>query len=151
MVSVGYALNVMKTKEIHIPIYGENIFIIYTEDGKKALSFIKRKLPKNTDLGNTEYILTGNFEKDKNNAMYTYTADENVGFMVCGDDSNNVYNLSIISHECLHLTFKILNHRGVELCHESEEAYTYLHQFLFNEVAHWLLNVKKHAKKQRKK
>ena len=41
-----------------------------------------------------------------------------------------------ISHETLHFVFKMLNHTGMKLCEESEEAYTYLHEHITSEIVH---------------
>lgn len=39
-----------------------------------------------------------------------------------------------ISHETLHFVFKMLSHTGLKLCEESEEAYTYLHEHITQEI-----------------
>ncbi len=39
-----------------------------------------------------------------------------------------------ISHECLHCVFKLLPSIGIPMTEQSEEAYTYLHEHLTNEV-----------------
>lgn len=44
------------------------------------------------------------------------------------------YNSPIIAHELLHLTFKILNRAGINYCKDSEEAFTYYQQYLFDQI-----------------
>lgn len=39
-----------------------------------------------------------------------------------------------IAHECLHLTFAIMSSKGIKLGNKSEEAFTYLHGYLVDEV-----------------
>ena len=38
--------------------------------------------------------------------------------------------MSVLAHEVLHLTFELLDHRGMKLGSKSEEAYTHLHDHL---------------------
>lgn len=38
--------------------------------------------------------------------------------------------MSLLSHEVLHLTFELLDYKGIKLGSKSEEAYTYLHDHL---------------------
>lgn len=42
--------------------------------------------------------------------------------------------LSLLAHECFHLTHKILSIKGMVFCNESEEAFAYLHQYLFEKI-----------------
>ncbi len=42
--------------------------------------------------------------------------------------------VAILGHEILHATFSILSHCGVEYSEESEEAYTYLYEFLLSKA-----------------
>lgn len=44
------------------------------------------------------------------------------------------YSSPIIAHETLHLTFKILNRAGIYHTPNSEEAFTYYQQYLFDQI-----------------
>ena len=46
----------------------------------------------------------------------------------------NIYELSILNHEILHGVLKILKTIGMEHCWESEEAYTYLFDYLCSKI-----------------
>lgn len=45
-----------------------------------------------------------------------------------------VETAGLVSHECLHLTHYILKRAGLTLSEESEEAYTYLQEYLLKEI-----------------
>lgn len=47
--------------------------------------------------------------------------------------------LSVLAHEVFHATSRILRMRGVMLDDSSEEAYAYLHGFLFDKVGSKLI------------
>lgn len=42
--------------------------------------------------------------------------------------------IPIISHEALHATIRILDTRGIQMSNDSEEAYTYLQQYIIKEI-----------------
>lgn len=46
----------------------------------------------------------------------------------------------ILAHEVLHASIDILRERGMDLCEESEEAYTYLHDFFITDIYRALVN-----------
>ena len=76
-----------------------------------------------------------NTYKDDEGCCYVSTED-NIHFLclktkVCTTD---IWNAGIILHETLHLTNNILYRRGLKLTPETDEAYCYLHQWLFREV-----------------
>lgn len=43
-------------------------------------------------------------------------------------------DISILSHECMHAVFWVMNKKDIKLCYESEEAFCYLHDFLMNSI-----------------
>lgn len=51
-------------------------------------------------------------------------------------------DIGAVTHELLHVTHKILMRKGVKLCEESEEAFTYLAEFLVRELWAKLLHMK---------
>jgi hypothetical protein len=40
----------------------------------------------------------------------------------------------LIAHECFHAVYSILESKKIALCHETEEVYAYLIQFLLKEI-----------------
>lgn len=44
--------------------------------------------------------------------------------------------LPLLCHELLHLTFTVLGDRGMSMCDESEEAYTYWFEAMLEQVEH---------------
>jgi hypothetical protein len=49
-------------------------------------------------------------------------------------DINNSKDISVLAHECLHLTFYILSNASINYSIYSEEAYTYLHGYLVDQI-----------------
>ena len=54
-----------------------------------------------------------------------------------GDNPLNV--IPIITHEALHATIRILEVKGIRMSEDSEEAYTYLQQYLVKEILKGLM------------
>lgn len=57
----------------------------------------------------------------------------------------------VIAHECLHATSRIMKHVGIEMADESEEAWSYMIGFLYNEVLRDKKKCKKKKLKKKKK
>lgn len=53
--------------------------------------------------------------------------------VVFNEFSNQVGHMTLLSHECLHVTIAILRIAGLTLDESSEEAYTYLLQHILSE------------------
>lgn len=51
-------------------------------------------------------------------------------------------DLGSVTHEMLHVTNRILRQKRVTLCHESEEAFTYLTEYLVRELWAQVLRMK---------
>lgn len=57
--------------------------------------------------------------------------DNGVGLIRMRQVPKTKRQVSVLSHECLHATFDILRQVGVKLTEKSEEAYTYLQEYIF--------------------
>lgn len=57
------------------------------------------------------------------------------------------YSLPIISHELQHMTWEMLHFAGIKLSLEAEEAYTYLHEDLLEQVIRLMFRVEARPKK----
>lgn len=93
---------------------------------------LKNKLAKETiahiDEHKKEY-----FEKTTGKG-YLYTQLPH-GFVMTFNHSDSwIDTVGTISHECTHLTHYVLQRAGLELCKESEEAFTYLQEDLLEKI-----------------
>ena len=63
--------------------------------------------------------------RDKTVGMYVPIRDKNVYYLYIKDANR----LPVLAHEVLHMIFDMLESKGLSLCDESEEAYTYSFEF----------------------
>lgn len=122
--------------EIRIPIYNATIVVSYGDD----LEFLKNSTkdqpkPLKTPMKKIRQKLDDLFkEKEKTGAFYCRHEQENIRYLHFFEAPNVPTLLSRICHESLHATVCLLKDRGMELTDESEEAYTYLQQYIFEEL-----------------
>lgn len=50
---------------------------------------------------------------------------------------------ALLAHECMHCVFRVLTNAGIEYTYEGEEAYTYLLQYLVEEINNLVLGENK--------
>lgn len=101
------------------PIYRNTIYFIFDEPNSKIAGFVKKKADHDVKL---------NFE---NYCAYLVAATINT-FLLIVQDTKNDFNQTLL-HECFHLTAQVMRACGVELTRESEEAYAYYMEWVFNE------------------
>lgn len=122
----------MKSGKLFITPYGDEIRIVYTKKLEEAKDYIRKNKPKefNDDFETIErtYANTGS-------CYYSY---EDLHFVFFLNKPKDVESFSVIVHECVHVANRILYRRGLHLTPDSEEAYTYLVQFLFKEICKFL-------------
>lgn len=114
----------MRTGKLFISPYGDELRIVITKKFSEAKDYYLKNKPKE-------------FNEDVSILENTY---ENGGacFYSCSDLHFVFFSKRpkphIVVHECVHLANKVLFRRGLPLVPESEEAYTYLVQYLFKEI-----------------
>jgi len=130
----------IKTKRIFIPIYGEELFLILGGDLEKVRKYVKKHI--SDDIEDDSYVptLENVSEGGIDGACFIY--DDNTAFIWMQEIDTRSERVSVLAHECLHITFRILTRRGIEHSRESEEAYTYLFQFIFQSSVEWFVNQK---------
>jgi hypothetical protein len=120
--------------KIDDPVYRNKITFIYDEPDKKVIQYLKSRVDYNAE----EIIAKSHgFFIDTANSYYIVIRDNCVNW------------LGTLVHECMHVASRTLRERGSTLCDESEEAYTYYIQWLFNACA--LPTVKKKIKSKKGK
>lgn len=113
----------MPVVKIKDTIYRNDVYFIHDEKD----DFIKKYLKKKADYDATEII--------KKSAGFYVAIGEPIHeyYIVITKYADNW--IGTLVHECLHATSKVLRERGIDLTEETEEAYTYYIQWLFNALS----------------
>lgn len=105
-------------KIIKVPIYNDKVAIVFSNDKDTVQKYIK------PDLGE----------------LYAYTVFGNLGehkctFLILNFDYDFCkITHGVIAHECLHVVSEILSSSGVKFDPDNEEPFTYLLEYITNEV-----------------
>lgn len=103
--------------------YEDNINVIFTDDIKRSITDQCKRLKINPK----PYLPIGA------GAVVCQVKEKNYRGTWCLFDVNK-YNPGIVVHETVHLSYNILNPRGLKLNNHTEEAFAYLQQFIFNQI-----------------
>lgn len=133
----------MKILKIKDPLYGQDISLVVNCSHEDLRRYLKRKYEFDLDpspFAAGEYFVLENKTEARRRS-----------FVWCKSFNWTAVDQSVLAHELLHLTFGILEHAGLEVTDDSDEAYTYLFEELF--LRTWVRLSKlhpEHAKKIRK-
>lgn len=112
----------VRTKKIKIPIYAvdRDILIVYGGNSDEADREVSRrtKYPVQRD---EDHLVSGCTYRHQNGwpmAIYVHSLKDH----------------PTIAHEALHATYSICNFVGIPLSDSSEEAYTYLLEYIIREI-----------------
>lgn len=110
----------MKTKKYKIPVgvYDSTVYLVLSDNPDKTYKTLAKK-----------YNWFEEDDEETNSAYFNSTSDFEY-FIVMPFNPGIV----TIAHEALHGTFAILKDHGVTLSPDSEEAFTYLHDFLVGKI-----------------
>lgn len=103
--------------EIIIPIYKIPIIIICGTN-EEVITRLKEK-HQTVDFSSF-YDYDGNY----------FTVNEEIRYLAIYEKEN----MSVIYHESMHAAFDIMRLVKIDLCYESEEAFTYLAQYISEQV-----------------
>jgi hypothetical protein len=122
----------MKEIKLSEPIYQADISYLFGGDVNELISFIKQR------HGNSQMYSFGekfywSEDADTTNAyQFSVAAPLGKGEMFyVWVHTKTPY---LLAHETFHLTGDILYSRGIKYCMESEEAFAYLHGWIFQEM-----------------
>jgi hypothetical protein len=114
------------------PLYQANISYLIGGDVPELISFIKKR-HKNSQMYSFGEKFYWEEDADTTNA-YQFHITSPLGkseiFYVWVSEKTPY----LLAHETFHLTGDILYNRGVKYCMESEEAFAYLHGWIFSEM-----------------
>lgn len=129
----------MKTKYVYIAPYGEELYVILSDDVKKVKRYIKKNIPKEYN-DNWQDTLDSTYAPSQNKEGACFVSTEhNIHWMCFQKKLKTLNDISILAHEALHITNKILYRRGLALTPDTEEAYTYLQQYIIKEAGKFLM------------
>lgn len=115
-------------------IYKQTLFVSIGQTDKQ----LKKSLLKNVpDLQEKEVDDVVNYvqrKHERHNGIFAVVQGLHIIRMFDEADFFDPYFHGVFSHEVLHATFELLRARGLELSTESEEAYTYLHDYYITEI-----------------
>lgn len=113
-----------KFEHIWIELYGSNIYYVKCTRGRYE-ELVKEhfdKIPPEKD-----FSVTGTAEGyEKKNRI--------VDVVWINSGCLKRHRVGVLSHECFHVVHNIMQRAGVWLTDSSEEAYTYLLQYIINEI-----------------
>lgn len=107
--------------EIRVDVYGAVIKLWLTDSVQRAHKRFRRKFKG-------EYDFDG--EGDAGGLFIHSDPDDKIYYLILERTSSVYY----VAHECLHVTFHILDVCGVEYDSNNHEAFTYLHGYIVEQV-----------------
>lgn len=117
---MGFHTVIRGVKRLYVPIYG---CIVYISFNSKCLSkYLKDTYKLEYSAFQGAAGLASVYESDDGSRFYSVYVDK--------ED----YSVGVLSHECVHCAWDILNDRGIELSADNHESLTYLVGWLAEEI-----------------
>ena len=121
----GCFVSKRKAKVIHEPIYGADIYFLLGGTAGELRQYFVARHGSSPDFPDcTAGLVHATIEEKKQNYVF---------YLWLETFSHDIADWGNLAHECLHLTFAILDKIGMEVHESSEEAYAYLHEYLVKE------------------
>jgi hypothetical protein len=102
----------------------ENIWVSFGVSAKDYFEAAKKYLPK----GTKPELTVEHLESIGGNYTYYKKPDKDGLHWIWVKDKNDI---SCLAHEVFHLTYTVLDIKGIQLCDSSEEVFAYLTGWLF--------------------
>lgn len=116
--------------------YNFGVLLLWDISGPELRRFLgKKKYPKTERIGDDDW---------SGYALRYSTPDYDVHVIALRHWSGSPWDHSVLAHECLHITQKVLDETGMRLGKRTAEAYCYLHDSL---IRRCLEHIKKGTKK----
>lgn len=115
----------MTSANLKVPIYEVIVKVVLVDDMQLYYNSFRENGIDLDDDG------TGHRDACAVIDLSEYSIGHTFEFIVLKGQENNDGN---IVHEVFHLTTAIMNYVGIVLCSESEEAWAYLQQYLYNKI-----------------
>lgn len=129
----------MKTKSLYIYPYGEEVIVILSDDANKVKKYIRKNIPEEYN-NSWEATIDNTYHPNQNKQGACFVStDDNIHWICFQKKLKSLYDISILAHEALHITHRILSRRGLLLTPDTEEAYTYLQQDIIKRAGDFLM------------
>jgi DNA-directed RNA polymerase subunit F len=128
----------MKKYRINVDIYGESLVLLVSDKLTPVLNHVSKFNKTNYKEWKDKLIET---YEDMDGAGIYINLAECINFIVIKGRPKTLDDLCTIIHESFHVTANILSKRGIELSQKTEEAYTYLQEYIVIQILE-ALNIK---------
>lgn len=121
-----------KAFEVHIPIYNKYIYVLVGTP-KESVDALKERY----DVGerNAETLIEHLEKYSKTSAgLFTYNEISNTYTIWLPQVPNTIAWEGVLMHEINHAVFRLLDELGMEHTNASDEAYSYLSEYLYVEI-----------------
>lgn len=115
-------------------IYKQTLFVSIGQTDKQLKTALLKNIPNLQEKEADDVVGYIQRKHERHNGIFAVVQGLHIIRMFDEADFFNPYFHGIFSHEVLHATFELLRARGLELSGESEEAYTYLHDYYITEI-----------------
>lgn len=126
----------MKTKIIQIPIYHHTLQVLFGDSQE-----LKDTLIKEYKLDECEVCsMTDNISRYSGSMWYV----EKTGdfYLWCENVPNTISDYGTLVHELQHFVFIFLGNKGLNHTEDSDEAYSYLMEYMYVEIDKWICELK---------
>lgn len=112
----------MKKKTIHIDVYDQDVTFLLG-DFEECDEWLKKKFDIGTQLEKRDVAASLQITlKDKSSRFVIYLKEY---------DKRNLVDISVMAHECFHITSKMFRNIGTPHTEDTEEPYAYLFDCIF--------------------
>lgn len=120
-------------------IYKQSLFLSIGQNDKQLKKSLLKNIPSLQEEGVNDVVEYVKRKHDRHNGIFAVVQGLHIIRIYEEADFMDPYFHGILSHEILHATFELLRSRGLTYSEDSEEAFTYLHDFYITELYRNLL------------
>jgi hypothetical protein len=115
-------------------IYKQNLWISIGQSDKQFYNSLMKNVMNLSKEEAQEVVLEMKQRTSRHHGLFMGSQGLHLIRLYIPADMNNPSFHGVLAHEVLHATCHLLRERGMELCEESEEAYTYLNDFFITKI-----------------
>lgn len=124
--------------KIHIPIYKDTLFVFFGSKKDCQYALIKN--------GMCEEEARCFNPSDTSQGYFIYFEKDGVYLIWMPEMPEKIAHYGVLVHEIFHFVYRFLAERGLVMNDSSEEAYTYLAEYTFNEIDNYVVSLREENK-----
>lgn len=124
--------------KISIPIYKDTLFVFFGSKKDCQQALMKNGMCE-------EEALRFN-PSDTSQGYFCYFVKDGVYLIWMPEIPEKIAQYGVLVHEILHFVYRFLAERGMVMNDSSEEAYTYLAEYTFNEIDNYIVSLREENK-----